>query len=258
MTPAQLVKAVSLALDVPEETVATHDRNLVTAGLRTTGARGVNAPDMTPRDAARLVVAILGSVRVKDSARTVLDFEKTKYDALSESDLSWLGAKELELAYKLKFFSDETLAALPADHNFIQALEALITRASAPPDTLDDFLEQLASMTIFCAAPSTKGEIGRTGDVGSAEYRLLPGAEPQAGSQMPGITQARTTTGTAIMLLGKAFRDNGLPLAAAKKAVAALHGLKKAPAKAKESPPMSLRTLKETVERFVKSKKARG
>ena len=69
MTPGQLVKAVSIALDVPEETVVQHDRNLVVAGLRTTGARGINAPPVTYQDAARLFVATLASIRTKDFRR---------------------------------------------------------------------------------------------------------------------------------------------------------------------------------------------
>ena len=67
MTPGQLVKAVAIALDIPEETVTQHDRNLVVAGLRTTGARGRNAPDVTSLDAARLMVASLAAIRVEDS-----------------------------------------------------------------------------------------------------------------------------------------------------------------------------------------------
>ena len=60
MTPGELVKAISIALDVPEETVVQHDRNLAVAGLRTTGARGRNAPHVTYLDAARVIVAMLG------------------------------------------------------------------------------------------------------------------------------------------------------------------------------------------------------
>ncbi|MDK3019835.1 hypothetical protein [Pseudodonghicola flavimaris] len=39
-------------------------RLLKAAGLMSTGARGVNAPDMTPRDAARLTIALLASSKV--------------------------------------------------------------------------------------------------------------------------------------------------------------------------------------------------
>jgi len=236
MTPRQLVRAVSFAVGLPEETVFSHDRNLVAAGLRTTGARGVNAPDMTPLDAARLLVAVLGSVRVKDSALTVWGFEETKYLPPRESDLLLLqsiitkGDKDA-----LKLFSDETIAALPADHSFTQALEALITRASDPLENLDDFRERLAGMKISCEAPSMQGEIARTGDISSAKYFYpLPNGEPRTYSHMYGITQARTTRGRAIEVLGAAFRNNGLLPFETTEEAKELLGSKKTPAKSKK------------------------
>ena len=75
MTPGQLVKAMSIALNTPLETVTQHDRNLAIAGLRTTGARGRNAPHVTTLDAARLLAAILGSIRTMDSVVTVEGLE---------------------------------------------------------------------------------------------------------------------------------------------------------------------------------------
>ena len=75
MTPGQLVQAMSIALNTPLETVTQHDRNLAVAGLRTTGARGRNAPHVTTLDAARLLAAILGSIRTMDSVVTVEGLE---------------------------------------------------------------------------------------------------------------------------------------------------------------------------------------
>lgn len=49
-------------------------RELRTAGLLTTGARGVNAPAMTTLDAARVLIAFLVSDRPIDAPRTVRDF----------------------------------------------------------------------------------------------------------------------------------------------------------------------------------------
>src|ERR1035437_2530914 len=77
LTPGQLVNAVAIALNVPVETIVQHDRNLVVAGLRTKGGRGHSAPKVTPLDAARLVTAVLGSVRIVDSVATVRLFEQT-------------------------------------------------------------------------------------------------------------------------------------------------------------------------------------
>src|SRR5215510_6378080 len=80
MTAGQCVKAISIALEVPEETVVQHDRNLVVAGLRTKGGRGRSAPEVTPLDAARLLAATLGSIRAKDSVETVEAFERAQFD----------------------------------------------------------------------------------------------------------------------------------------------------------------------------------
>ena len=57
--PGSIGEGGSVAMGVSEETVAVHDRNLVVAGLRTKGGRGTSAAKVTPRDAARLFVAVL-------------------------------------------------------------------------------------------------------------------------------------------------------------------------------------------------------
>ena len=107
MTPGQLVKAVAIALDVPEETVVQHDRNLAVAGLRTTGGRGRSAPEVTHRDAARLVASILGSVKVKDSASVV--------ERLDQARVSTETKKRLPFP---------RFVELPENHSFIDALTA--------------------------------------------------------------------------------------------------------------------------------------
>jgi hypothetical protein len=59
MKSAALNQLVASALTTPIETVTVYARLLREAGLLTTGARGRHAPEMTPLDAARLVLAIL-------------------------------------------------------------------------------------------------------------------------------------------------------------------------------------------------------
>jgi hypothetical protein len=117
MTPGQLVKAVSIALDVSEETVVQHDRNLVVAGLRTKGGRGSSAPSVTPRDAARLVAAVLASVKVKDTVSVVQSLEATKM---------MTGRKGYTPLPFPRF------GQLPLDHSFIDALTAIIEDADTP------------------------------------------------------------------------------------------------------------------------------
>lgn len=63
MKPGELTKLIARAYRVEEKTVSVYARWLREAGLLTTGARGVNAPDMTPLDAARLTIALLATDR---------------------------------------------------------------------------------------------------------------------------------------------------------------------------------------------------
>lgn len=59
MKSGQLIKTISSALGIEQSTVGFVARRLREAGFLTTGARGVNAPKMTTRDAARLTLAIM-------------------------------------------------------------------------------------------------------------------------------------------------------------------------------------------------------
>ncbi|QOL80456.1 hypothetical protein [Pseudooceanicola spongiae] len=61
MKLGELIKVVASAFKVEEKTVKLYARTIREAGLLTTGARGVNAPDMQPRDLARIAIAFLGA-----------------------------------------------------------------------------------------------------------------------------------------------------------------------------------------------------
>lgn len=61
------VEIVSQATAVPEKTVAIFARNLKSAGLLTSGARGVNAPEMTLLDLTRMVIALCATDRPSDA-----------------------------------------------------------------------------------------------------------------------------------------------------------------------------------------------
>lgn len=77
-TPKELVAMISLQTGVPEGTVVLHDRNLMTAGLRSEGQRGRGKSRVTFADAANLLIAVAGSRNVKSSARTVEEYSKLK------------------------------------------------------------------------------------------------------------------------------------------------------------------------------------
>lgn len=58
---------VAHATAVPHKTVAVFARNLKSAGLLTSGARGVNAPEMTLLDLTRMLIALCATDRPSDA-----------------------------------------------------------------------------------------------------------------------------------------------------------------------------------------------
>lgn len=72
MKSGPLIKLIAQSLDVEAGTVKVIARTLREAGWLTTGARGVNAPDMAPRDGARLLIAILTGA---PPSRVLSDFQ---------------------------------------------------------------------------------------------------------------------------------------------------------------------------------------
>lgn len=73
-TSGAMTKTIWAATGVAEPTVALVVRELREAGMLTTGARGVNAPQMTPLDAARVLLVLLVSERPADAAKAARDF----------------------------------------------------------------------------------------------------------------------------------------------------------------------------------------
>lgn len=61
MKSSAFIKIVADAYKVEEKTVTLYARFMKEAGLITSGARGVNAPHMHPRDAVRLTIALLAT-----------------------------------------------------------------------------------------------------------------------------------------------------------------------------------------------------
>lgn len=58
---------IAHSCQVPAKTVALFARNLKEAGLLTSGARGVNAPEMTVMDLARMLLSVLATERPSDA-----------------------------------------------------------------------------------------------------------------------------------------------------------------------------------------------
>jgi hypothetical protein len=248
MTPGQLVKAVALAMDVSEETVVVHDRNLVAAGLRTKGGRGASAAKVTPQDAARLFVAVLASVKVKDSVEMVRAFEQLRLTppphlSAEIAALSAKGAITPEVARSgssKEKPSDQAILSLPADHNLVDAIAALISDASLPAADIEQYLKRFAPLVVTCETPWTSADIYRMGQGSIARYYQVSrsSSSKDADKPMPprheryasvfGLRQRRDAYGTAIILLGKAFRDDGLDFETPRDAMYALLCIKKA------------------------------
>jgi hypothetical protein len=215
LTPGQLVNAVAISLNVPAETVVQHDRNLVVAGLRTKGGRGQSAPKVTPLDAARLVTAVLGSVRIVDSVDTVRLFERTVRvppDDIPEETLRNLVEQDSNLTRLASAFSHAT-AGLLQNHNFVEALAALI--ADATGLALAELTqERYFNMEISCEVPKVYASIGPLGFIARYAINTQLISKPQSWqksfSTLYGTNQSRSAHGTAIMLLGRAFFENGL------------------------------------------------
>jgi hypothetical protein len=242
LTPGQLVNAVAIALNVPAETVVQHDRNLVVAGLRTKGGRGHSAPKVTPLDAARLVVAVLGSARVLDSVETARTFEQAVYFG-----------QDKERSF------DAALMRLPDGHSFVEALAELIADASGPLQVEDpvQFLRRFSELQLSCVSTASEfsespkppalqviATIALQDGYHVASYALNAQATDtlmtyraylsrmrreeknndryKRLSRLYGIGQRRAAPGTAIMILGQAFRENGLSYETTQEAIADL------------------------------------
>lgn len=79
MKSAAFNQMLAKELSMPEATVIIFARRLKEAGLLTTGARGRNAPEMTPMDAARMTIAMLTSDSALHCVDHVQRFGQIKY-----------------------------------------------------------------------------------------------------------------------------------------------------------------------------------
>lgn len=81
MKMGPFLNCVSVICRLEEKSVRIFGRELRDAGLLTTGARGLNAPDMTPRDLAVMLIALLGTDRPSKAPEMVEYFGKMQLAA---------------------------------------------------------------------------------------------------------------------------------------------------------------------------------
>lgn len=117
-TPGELTRALAVATGVPEATVSVYDRHLRDAGLRSRHGRGRGAAKVTARDAAHLLVAILGSGAVKEAAETVERYGRTRPEPAASGTQPYGDSGIVELV------------ALGPDHSFPDAVAALLAAAA--------------------------------------------------------------------------------------------------------------------------------
>lgn len=79
MKSALFNQMMAQTLTMPLSAVTDYSRRLKEAGLLSTGARGVNAPEMTTLDAARLLLAILTTPSPAQCVERVKRFGQIKY-----------------------------------------------------------------------------------------------------------------------------------------------------------------------------------
>ncbi len=153
-TPAQLMHTVSNATGVSLPTITDIDRKLVAGKLRTKAGRGFSAAHMTPLDAARLLTAILASPQANASVEAVARYAQTRIDKTRSSD-KLFGAIGLD-----------DLLSLPARHDFVDGLAALIT--SAATGSLAQLIAQskdgwIPQIEIFAFTRAARGRIRISG-----------------------------------------------------------------------------------------------
>jgi hypothetical protein len=126
---------------------------------------------------------------------------------------------------------DAAIKNLPSGHNFIEALAGVIADASLTITDLPSFLKRFGDLSVSCSTPFAAAAIGGLA-AGIAHYSV-PHREignrtaqesEEFGPYLSGIHQDRRVFGTAIMLLGSAFREGKPRYANARKAYLAGFG----------------------------------
>ena len=203
-SPAQLMQTASKVTGVPHATVVDIDRKLVKGGLRTKGGRGLNAAQMRPLDAARLITAILSSPQANEAADAVKRYTETRVDEARSSE-GQFGATSLD-----------DLSALPARHSFVEALAALIesaTDGSLATLEADAGQRWQPSIEIFSFTRATRGRIRiaglPNGFTASVEY-ILDGRSRvgSPGNAAGDLEQSRRITERTIFSVAELLRES--------------------------------------------------
>jgi hypothetical protein len=171
----ELGECVAGVLGVRPTTTASHVRNLREADLLTKTGRGITGAQMTPRDAAHLLIASTCSQDIKDSVETVQRYGK----------LPHVGNAVREETFP-------ALAALGNRHSFADALAALLD-----PDAIR-FLagdpKSTVAVTFNYPMPEVVLEVSTHGSVLERAYKTpWPGKAKAVSRARSGDRQIRYT-----------------------------------------------------------------
>lgn len=136
-TPGQLIKTVASVLGLEEVHVASHYRHLREAGLVAKAGRGTSAAKMTARDAAHLLLSIIGGNLAKDAAETVNNIGRLEAASFPSNEELYRDTHNDRIdvcigkgSWELGPINIPRLPHLPGNHSPVDAVAALIEEAA--------------------------------------------------------------------------------------------------------------------------------
>lgn len=125
-SPGALIASVARSFGLPENVVAYPYRVLRENGLVSKGGRGRSAAKVAPSDAASLLIAVASNLPATGTLETWREYATLPPNpthSLLQIDDEFLDSK---LEWDLRFMPIPAVKSLPAQHNFQDALIALI------------------------------------------------------------------------------------------------------------------------------------
>ena len=120
------ITGVAAILKLPEPTITGAFRVLRESGLMTSGARGVNAPDMTDLDAARITIALLVNERPAYAESGVRDFGSLVCTSFHPANADMVSEEQREEFKQITESFVLDTRRLPAGHTFERAVAELL------------------------------------------------------------------------------------------------------------------------------------
>jgi hypothetical protein len=179
-TPGELMDLTAACLGMPVASVVGYDRQLADAGLRTKGGRGRHVAQVSARDAAHLLTAILGGGQVKDSVSTVQRYSETEPHTFTSSRGGF------------KALGVPDLANLPQRHSFVDALEVLILAIVRGAPALVARREPKRIGKVLLAEPMIEVAALTPGTVGELRFGAVHGRSAHVRYALPNPFSSKT------------------------------------------------------------------